>query len=79
MRRGRNEIQGAKFVPPKVREAIRILEDDGWYYTYTRGSHRYFEHPAKPGKVTIPGKPSDDLKAWLWNRIQKQAGLRGSS
>ena len=37
-------------------EAIRIVEDDGWYYTYTRGSHRYFEHPVKPGKVLYSGE-----------------------
>lgn len=66
-------------MPPKVREAIRIVEDDGWYYTYTRGSHRYYEHPVKPGKVTIPGKLSEDLARRTWNSIQIQAGLKGSS
>lgn len=63
-------------MPPKVREAIRIVQDDGWYYTYSRGSHRYFEHPVKPGKVTIPGKLSDDVRPGTWNNIQKQAGLK---
>ena len=64
-------------MPPKVREAIRIVEDDGWYYVYTRGSHRHFKHPIKSGKVTIPGKPGEDLKPFVWNNIQKQAGLKG--
>ena len=63
-------------VPPKVREAIRIVQDDGWYYVYTRGSHRYFEHPVKPGKVTIPGKLSEDMRPGTWNNVQKQAGLK---
>jgi predicted RNA binding protein YcfA (HicA-like mRNA interferase family) len=27
----------------------------------TRGSHRQFKHPAKSGRVTVPGKPSDEL------------------
>jgi predicted RNA binding protein YcfA (HicA-like mRNA interferase family) len=45
----------------KVREAIRLIEDDGWYLVATRGSHRQYKHPTKPGRVTIAGKPSDDL------------------
>ena len=40
---------------PRVRDAIRIVERDGWYHVRTRGSHRQFRHPEKPGKVTIPG------------------------
>ena len=45
----------------KVREIIRLLEDDGWYLCATRGSHRQYKHPVKLGRVTVPGKPSDDL------------------
>jgi predicted RNA binding protein YcfA (HicA-like mRNA interferase family) len=45
----------------KVREAIRLIEEDGWYWVATRGSHRQYKHSTKPGRVTIPGKPSDDL------------------
>ena len=42
---------------------------------FTRGSHRQFRHPLKPGKVTIPGKPGDDVGPKLWASIMKQAGL----
>jgi predicted RNA binding protein YcfA (HicA-like mRNA interferase family) len=45
----------------KVREAIRLIEDDGWYLVATRGSHRQFKHLSKSGRVTIAGKLSDDL------------------
>ena len=31
---------------------------------------------AKPGRVTVPGKPSDDLAPGTLNSILKQAGLR---
>ena len=31
----------------KVREVIRIVERDGWYYVRTRGSHHQFRHPNK--------------------------------
>ena len=61
---------------PKVRDAIRIVERDGWYHVTTRGSHRQFRHSVKPGKVTIPGKLSEDVGPKLWASIMNQAGLR---
>lgn len=60
----------------KVRDAIRLLEDDGWALAATRGSHRQYKHPAKPGRVTVAGKPSDDLAPGTLNSILKQAGLK---
>lgn len=60
----------------KVREAIRLIEGDGWVIVATRGSHRQYKHPAKPGRVTIAGKPSDDLAPGTLNSILKQAGLK---
>jgi predicted RNA binding protein YcfA (HicA-like mRNA interferase family) len=64
-------------VPTKVREAIRIIEGDGWYEVKSRGgSHRQFKHPMKAGRVTIAGKPSDDLAAKTFESILRQAGLK---
>jgi predicted RNA binding protein YcfA (HicA-like mRNA interferase family) len=64
-------------VPTKVRDAIRQVENDGWYQVKTAGtSHRQFKHPTKPGRVTIAGKSSDDLAPGTYNSILKQAGLR---
>lgn len=60
----------------KVREAIRLIEEDGWYLVATRGSHRQYKHPSKPGRVTIAGKPSDDLAPGTRNSIMKQAKLK---
>ena len=62
---------------PKVRDAIRLMERDGWRWVRTRGSHRHFKHPEKPGLVTIAGTPGTDLPAGTWNNIMKQAGLEG--
>jgi predicted RNA binding protein YcfA (HicA-like mRNA interferase family) len=45
----------------KVRDAIDLIEDDGWFLIATRGSHRQDRHLLKPGRVTMAGKPSDDL------------------
>jgi len=60
----------------KVREAMRLIEQDGWYLVATRGSHRQYKHPLKPGRVTVAGKPSNDLAPGTLNSILKQAGLK---
>jgi predicted RNA binding protein YcfA (HicA-like mRNA interferase family) len=60
----------------KVSEILRILHRDGWYLVTTRGSHRQFKHAVKPGRVTVPGKPSKDLHPATLNSILKQAGLK---
>jgi predicted RNA binding protein YcfA (HicA-like mRNA interferase family) len=62
-------------MPTKVREILRRLESDGWYLARTRGSHRQYKHPSKPGRVTVAGKPSHDLAPGTLNSILKQAGL----
>jgi len=60
----------------KVRDVIKLLEEDGWQYMYTNGSHRHFKHPQKPGKVTVPGHPSESVRPGTLKSILKQAGLR---
>jgi predicted RNA binding protein YcfA (HicA-like mRNA interferase family) len=60
----------------KVREVIKLIEEDGWYLARTRGSHRQFKHPTKSGLVTIAGKPSEDLAPGTLNSIFKQAQLK---
>lgn len=60
----------------KVSEVLRMLQTDGWYLAATRGSHRQFKHASKPGRVTVPGKPSDDLALGTLNSILKQAGFK---
>jgi len=60
----------------KVGEVIKLLEADGWYLVETKGSHRQFKHPAKPGRVTVPGKLSKDLNPNTLSSILKQAGLK---
>ena len=60
---------------PKVREAIRLVEQDGWRLVRTRGSHRHYHHPEKSGTVTIAGRMSKDLAPKTWDSILKQAGI----
>lgn len=60
----------------KVREAIKLLEADGWYLVATKGSHRQYKHPTKPGRVTIAGHSGDDLAPGTLNSVLKQAQLK---
>ncbi len=60
----------------KVKEVLKLLEDDGWLLVRTTGSHRQFKHPTKPGTVTVAGKPSLDMPPGTLNSILKQAGLK---
>lgn len=60
----------------KVRDVIGLIEQDGWFPVATRGSHRQYKHATKPGRVTIAGKPSDDMAPGTLNSVLKQAGLK---
>jgi predicted RNA binding protein YcfA (HicA-like mRNA interferase family) len=60
----------------KVRELIALIESDGWALVRTKGSHRQFQHPMKPGTVTIAGQPGVDVPAGTLNSVLKQAGLK---
>ena len=61
----------------KVREILKLLHRDGWRLDRQKGSHRQLEHPTKPGKVTVAGKPSKTLHPSIVAYILKQAGLKG--
>ena len=60
----------------KVNEVLTLLKTDGWYLVATRGSHRQFKHAAKNGRVTVAGKPSDEVAPGTLNSIMKQAKLK---
>ena len=62
-------------MPPRltVREVIRMLDADGWYLVATKGSHR---HNIKAGRVTVAGKPSEEVAPGTLNSILKQSGLK---
>jgi predicted RNA binding protein YcfA (HicA-like mRNA interferase family) len=63
-------------MPTTVRDIIRQIEEDGWMLVTTRGSHRQFKHPTKSGRVTVAGKPKDEVAPGTLNSILKQAGLK---
>ena len=60
----------------KVRDIIKMIENDGWFLVATRGSHRQYKHHVKLGRVTIAGHFSHDLASGTLNSILKQSGLK---
>lgn len=64
---------------PKVREAVRVIEQDEWVYQRTKGDHRIYKHPVKPGIVVIAGTLSKDLAEGTWRSILRQAGSKQAS
>ena len=60
----------------KVRDLVRLLEEDGWRLARTRGSHRQFKHAGKGATVTVAGKPGVDVPPGTLNAVLKQAGLK---
>ena len=60
----------------KVRDVLKLLQEDGWRLVATEGSHRQFKHSTKAGRVTVPGKPGHDLPVGTLNSILRQARLK---
>jgi predicted RNA binding protein YcfA (HicA-like mRNA interferase family) len=60
----------------KVRDVLKLIEDDGWFQVTQKGSHRQFKHPVKPGRVTLVGHPSQEMDKGTLGSILKQAGLK---
>lgn len=63
-------------MPPKIRDILALLRDDGWYPIGPKGSHLQLKHPDKSGRVTVAGKPGDDVPPGLLKSILRQAGLK---
>ena len=64
----------------KVRDVIRLVEDDGWRCVVVRGSHRQFKHTTKTGRVTISGHPGDDMPKGTLGAVLRQAKIeRGNA
>jgi predicted RNA binding protein YcfA (HicA-like mRNA interferase family) len=63
-------------MPKTVRDIIKLIEADGWAWVTTRGSHRQYKHHTKAGRVTVAGKPREEVAPGTENSILKQAGLK---
>ena len=60
----------------KTSKVLKMLLDDGWEVVHQKGSHRQLKHPVKKGKVTLNGKPSDDISGNNLKSVEKQSGLK---
>ena len=58
-----------------VRDLIRELEKDGWYFVRQTGGHRHFRHPSKPGSVCVSGGLGKEMPKGPLGNIVRQAGL----
>jgi len=62
----------------KVRDVIKLIEQDGWRLDRQRGSHRIYCHESKRGTVTVAGARGDDLRTGTLGSILRQAGMKGN-
>ena len=61
----------------KVREIIKLIENDGWNFYRQKGSHMIYKHSFKKGIVVVPNHGlNSDIKKGTENSILKQAGLK---
>ena len=60
----------------KVRDVIRLLEQNGWVEMRSKGSHRPFKHPKEAAVITVPGNQGKELATGTLNAILKKAGLK---
>lgn len=59
----------------RIRDVIAQVERAGWRLVRTRGSHRQYRHPSKPGLVTIAGHPADEIHPKTLRSVMIQSGL----
>lgn len=59
----------------KVRDIIQLIEEDGWRYHSQKGSHQQYKHATKRGRVTVAGKPSDDMHPKTLADVFRQAQI----
>ncbi len=57
------------------RLVIAAIEADGWVRVCQRGSDVQFEHPGRPGRVSVP-HPKGDVPIGTLRSIEEQSGLK---
>jgi len=60
---------------PSSKEIIKKLKAAGWRFKRSEGDHFHFDHPEKPGLVTVK-HPTKDLDITLVKLMEKQAGMK---
>lgn len=57
-----------------AKELERLLLTSGWVHKNTKGSHKQFVHPCKPGKITV-AQHKGDIPIGTAKKILKTAGV----
>ncbi len=60
-------------MPPKIKQLIYLLEQNGFSYRRGKGSHKNYSHPKCSKIVTMSGKPLED--AWQYQIKQVKEAL----
>ena len=61
----------------KVKEIIKLIENDGWMFVRQKGSHKIYKHPEKEGIVVVPDHGvNKDVAKGTENSILKQADMK---
>ena len=60
----------------KSPDLIRLIENDGWSRVRTRGSHRQYTHPSKPGVVTVRLRPVEEVGPGALQGVLRQAQVQ---
>jgi len=56
----------------KFKEVRRLLRSLGYVIIRQDGSHEQWQHPRRPGRVTVAGRDSDEVRPRTWKSIQNQ-------
>jgi predicted RNA binding protein YcfA (HicA-like mRNA interferase family) len=59
----------------KHRDIVKLVEQDGWYWKRSSGSHRIYKHPTKSGTVVIAYHGTKDIPEGTAKSILRDAGL----
>jgi predicted RNA binding protein YcfA (HicA-like mRNA interferase family) len=60
----------------KVKEVIKMIEEEGWFMVRRKGSHRQYKHADRKGLVTIAGNLNDEIAKGTLNSVLRQSGLK---
>ena len=61
---------------PTTQEILRHLEEDGWVWVKSSGSHRQYRHATRAGRITISVHgAAEDVGPRLWSSVAGRAGL----
>lgn len=62
--------------PTNPRKLIKLLEENGWRYAYSSGSHKFYTHPVIKDKIPVPCHGGKDIAPGTVNQIIKRARIK---